>query len=194
MNTYGLFAIGPSTFNNRTESNLKIPERKRNAIYTFLKVNNFVLNILGYLKYFSPAFYMASAISGGCRMLIGTVIVIGTMVSFSPGIKVSGNTVDGDVLIHGRFYSEAILTGIAQIVRGIVEMTPLSKPIGGRLTAIFPKVLNPLPLQLTLDVVGTGLNVYTHLLWDRHDCEALGDDDHDEYHAHKGPAFVKYLP
>ncbi|WP_154017919.1 hypothetical protein [Candidatus Protochlamydia phocaeensis] len=73
---------------------------------TALRINNAVLNVLGYI----PG---VSVVSGCVRMAIGAGII---GVTLAIGDRKASS---GDII--GRWYDEAIGTGIAQIVRGALE-------------------------------------------------------------------------
>lgn len=110
MNTYGLNSINYTTFNGYTDTrrsySCTYPESDRNLVVTFLKVHNLTLNILGYLPGIS-AFSGCVRIGTGCGLCIVTVLYGDPKAKQGP--------------IVGHFYSEAVLTGITQIARGILE-------------------------------------------------------------------------
>lgn len=106
LNTYGIRSVNRETFNTRYHDNLCFPRPLRNAVVTALRVNNAVLNVLGYI----PG---VSLVSGCVRMAVGVGIIA---VTLAIGDR---NTSSGAIV--GRWYDEAILTGIAQIARGALE-------------------------------------------------------------------------
>lgn len=108
MNTYGLRSVNSSTFNQIYWGKFQLPRELRNAVVTGLRINNAVLNVLGYI----PA---VSLISGSLRIAIGLGIVATTLAVGNP----DPNATKG--IIIGHWYREALLTGITQIFRGTLE-------------------------------------------------------------------------
>lgn len=106
MNTFGIRSINSETFNTRYNDNLDFPRPLRNAVITALRIHNAVLNVLGYIP-------VVQNISGCVRMATGLAI-IGVTLAIGNRNATSG-------AIVGRWYDEAILTGIAQITRGALE-------------------------------------------------------------------------
>lgn len=109
MNTFGLRSINTDTFNVSKGGDLYYPQTARNVLVTFLKIHNFVLNILGYIG-------RIALISGCLRITSGIVICLATLIC--------GNKNAKEGLIIGHWYDEAIRTGIAQIWRGFLEAVP----------------------------------------------------------------------
>lgn len=107
MNTYGLYSVNRTTFNQLPSSDLEFPKSTRDTIFKLLKINNCVLNILGYIP-------VVSCVSGLVRMGIGAGISITTLAIGTPE-NTSG-------AIIGRLYDEALYTGITQFCRGILEV------------------------------------------------------------------------
>ena len=132
FNTYGLRSINAYTFNGAHKNHIsqrpcqgckskeygyisteectyetwKIPARVRNYVNTLLRINNLIFNVLGY-------FPRTREISGLMRMGIGFSIIVVTLGIGTPTV--------GPGYIVGRWYGEALLTGIAQIFRGSME-------------------------------------------------------------------------
>ncbi len=106
MNTYGLHSINVNTFNLSWNSSLYYPQKARNVVVTVFRIHNLTLNILGNLS--TTRFY-----SGCTRIAIGVSICAVTLVR--------GDRHAQQGAIIGRWYDEALLTGMAQIVRGILE-------------------------------------------------------------------------
>lgn len=106
LNTYGIRSVNRETFNTRYHDNLYFPRALRNVVITALRINNAVLNVLGYI----PG---VQHVSGCVRMVIGASII---GVTLAIGDR---NAKTGPII--GRWYDEAILTGIAQIARGALE-------------------------------------------------------------------------
>lgn len=106
MNTYGLRSVNADTFNLKWNTNYSYPHQARNVIVTFFKVHNLTLNILGYI----PG---VSVVSGCVR--IGTGLLI-CAVTLTVGQKDAKQGV-----IIGHWYDECMLTGVAQIGRGVLE-------------------------------------------------------------------------
>ncbi|MFA6119248.1 MAG: hypothetical protein WCT85_03390 [Parachlamydiales bacterium] len=105
-NTYGIRSINAESFNTYGSQDAHLPHSIRDFAVTSLKINNLILNILGYI----PG---VAQISGCIRMGIGSSIII---LSFALG---SPNAKEG--LIIGRWFKEALVTGTAQIARGALE-------------------------------------------------------------------------
>ncbi len=106
FNTYGIRSINAESFNTYGSQDAYLPRSIRDFTVTSLKINNLVLNILGYI----PG---VALISGCVRMGIGISIIILTLALGSP------NADQG--LIIGRWFKEALVTGTAQIARGALE-------------------------------------------------------------------------
>ncbi|HAB99106.1 MAG TPA: hypothetical protein DCE71_04720 [Parachlamydiales bacterium] len=106
MNTYGLHSITSDSFNIKLGRDLVYPRDARDLLVTFFRVHNLVLNILGYI----PG---VSLISGSVRLATGAVICIVTL-----GL---GNREASKGIIVGHWYDEALLTGVTQIARGVLE-------------------------------------------------------------------------
>jgi hypothetical protein len=132
MNTYGLNSINRGTFNLRWNSPLIYPEDARNTLVTILKIQNLTLNILGYI----PGI---CTISGCVRIGLGGLMGLITLIA---GDR---NAAQGAII--GHWYDEAILTAIAQIIRGITEAFV---PFGWIYNA-------------SLDGLGTIVNIFTEI-------------------------------
>ena len=139
LNTYGLRSINAHTFNGSCKQHAKscdnkhdyefgcgiawqisnedcnyeewlIPAKVRDGVNTLLRINNLLFNVLGY-------FPETRRVSGLIRMGIGFSI-------FAVNLKI-GTPTPGPGPITGRWYGEALLTGIAQVFRGSMEaLTP----------------------------------------------------------------------
>lgn len=133
LNTYGLRSINRETFNTRYHDNLYFPRQLRNVIVTALRIHNAVLNVLGYMARFSP-------ISGCVRMATGLAIIGVTM---SIGDR---NATQGAIV--GRWYDEAIRTGVAQVVRGAFEALI---PFGWVANMILDVVATPINLSKEIE-------------------------------------------
>ncbi|VHN99660.1 hypothetical protein [Candidatus Rhabdochlamydia sp. T3358] len=105
-NTYGIRSVNRETFNQKYHEHLRFPRAARNVVVTALRVNNAVLNVSGYI----PG---VSLVSGCVRAVIGTGI-IGVTLAIGEREASSG-------AIIGRWYDEAIGTGMTQIARGALE-------------------------------------------------------------------------
>jgi hypothetical protein len=132
MNTYGLHSINNCTFNIPRFANIVFvyPKKSRDVLVTFLKVHNFTLNILGYI----PG---VSVVSGCVRMGTGLIMCAVTL-------AVGERNANQGVII-GRYYDEALLTGITQIARGALEaFVPSGWVVNASLDAIatIPNLLN----------------------------------------------------
>lgn len=113
FNTYGLWSINDNTFNVRPNSDYTYPRESRDQIIQVLKIHNLCLGILGYLP-------VISALSGVVRMFTGSALVGFTL---CVGDR---NAQRGIIIQH--WYDEAILTGVAQVVRGAFEaIVPLGR-------------------------------------------------------------------
>ena len=123
MNTYGLRSINTNTFNLKNDTNYTYPQQNRNALVTFLKVHNLILNILGYIP--------GVSLGSGCvRMAIGLSICILTLAVGEPKVNQGG-------IIGGHWYNEALLTGITQIARGALEaLVPFGRVVNASLDVI----------------------------------------------------------
>lgn len=106
MNTYGLFSVNVGTFNRREGSDLTYPQEMRNVLVTFLKIHNLTLNILGYI----PGI---SSVSGCVRIGTGVAMCAFTLAVGDPKARQG--------VIIGHWYNEALLTGITQVARGVLE-------------------------------------------------------------------------
>ena len=112
-----------------------IPAKVRDCVNTLLRINNLLFNALGY-------FPETKRVSGLIRMGIGCSIVVVTLAIGTP--------IAGPGPITGRWYSEALKTGIAQVFRGSMEAL---MPYGG--------VVNG-----CLDVLGTVSNIQAEYYFD----------------------------
>ncbi len=106
LNTYGIRSINRETFNTVNHDALFFPRVVRNIAVTALRVNNAIFNVLGYI----PG---VSTISGCVRMTTGLAMIAVTL-------AIGDRNSDEGVII-GRWYDEALLTGIAQTARGALE-------------------------------------------------------------------------
>lgn len=106
LNTFGFHSINRHTFNMREHDQLNYPRTVRNIIVTALRINNAVLNVLGYI----PG---TSLMSGSARILIGTGLLAVTL-------AIGDRKATSGTIIR-RWYDEAIVTGITQIARGALE-------------------------------------------------------------------------
>ena len=131
-NTWGICSVNPKTFNTNYHESFTFPRPLRNLVVTALRINNSILNIAGYI----PG---VSNISGCVRMAIGTTIV---GVTLAIGER---NAMQGPII--GRWYDEALTTGISQIARGAFEaFIP-----AGHIT------------NLVMDTIATPLNLSTQI-------------------------------
>ena len=122
MNTYGLFSINIDTFNLKRHTNYFYPKETRDAVVTVLKAHNLTLNILGYIR--QTAFY-----SGCARIISGIAICAATL-------AVGERHTDQGIIIR-HWYDEALLTGITQIARGIIEaFVPYGRAVNGCLDVV----------------------------------------------------------
>lgn len=132
LNTWGFRSINRATFNLRENDSLHMPLQLRNIVITALRIWNIVMNILGYI----PG---VQVISGALRMVVGIAIV-----GFTASIG-DRNATSGAII--GRWYDEAVNTGMAQIVRGAFEaLIPFGFVANG-----------------VLDIIATPLNIYTEI-------------------------------
>lgn len=132
MNTYGIRSVNRKTFNTRHQENITFPRPLRNVAITALRITNAVLNVLGYIR----GIQGLSFISGCTRMVIGAGIIGVTLAIGERDTKV-GNIV-------GRWYDEAIGTGIAQIARGALEALV---PYGWSVNVILDMIATPTNLS-----------------------------------------------
>lgn len=102
MNTYGMRSITSGSFNTVPNPSLSYSRDTRNIIVTGLKIHNLVFDIMGYL----PGIH---TISGCVRMVTGVLICAVTLAAGKNRFE------------KNRWYSEALLTGIHQIMRGAFE-------------------------------------------------------------------------
>lgn len=114
LNTFGLGSINSDTFNQRNgHGGLTYPKPARDVIYTALKLNTGVFNALGYFGTPKIRFW-----SGVGRSVIGGSITLATLMIGTPKTDQSG-------AIIGRFYYEALYTGLAQAARGVITAADL---------------------------------------------------------------------
>lgn len=106
MNTYGLRSIHTNTFNLRWDSNLTYTKKSRDIIVTSFRIHNLVLNVLGYIPGISN-------VSGCVRIATGVLICASVLKVGDRNAKSGANI--------GHLYDEALLTGITQIARGVIE-------------------------------------------------------------------------
>lgn len=122
LNTYGIRSINAETFNTYGSPGAYLPRSLRDVAITLLRIHNLSLNILGYI----PG---VAQISGCVRMGIGACMIVLTAALGNP------NADEG--LIIGRWYQEALLTGISQIARGALEaFVPFGFLVNGSLDII----------------------------------------------------------
>lgn len=123
MNTFGLFSVNVSTFNLKWHTNYIYPQEGRDLIVTLLRVHNLFLNILGYLG-------GRIAIASGILRILSGVVIVGTTLAIG-----DRNAQRGAII--GHWYDEAIMTGIAQISRGILEaFIPYGRAVNAGLDTI----------------------------------------------------------
>lgn len=137
FNTYGLRSINCTTFNRSTEDNLTYPRPLRNIVITALRINNAVLNVMGYIP-------VVSFVSGCVRMGIGSAMLAATL-AFGDRKAMQG-------AIIGRWYDEALKTGIAQIVRGALEALV---PFGWAANAALDLIATPINLSKECSIEGS---------------------------------------
>ncbi|MFI5342686.1 MAG: hypothetical protein ACHQUC_00525 [Chlamydiales bacterium] len=163
MNTYGLLSINSTTFNRDYHPTFTYPKAARDVIITFLKIHNLTLNILGYISKVSP-------ISGCVRIVSGCAMIATTLAVGDPNARKG--------VIINRWYSEALLTGVAQVARGVFEaFVPYGKFINAG-----------------LDIVGTVVNLLKieyHKTCGCIECERLFDIDQipPDQEPHPGPNY-----
>ena len=137
-NTYGLRSINTYTFNGSCDNgdfSVKygndtwlMPVDVRNYVNTLFRINNLIFNALGYLP-------QTKGVSGLARMGVGGAIVVVTLAIGTP-IARRG-------FIVGRWYDEALMTGVAQVFRGGMEaLVPYGSIVNG-----------------CLDIIGTVTNI-----------------------------------
>lgn len=129
MNTFGIYSINNTTFNTGNGGFEQYPGKMRSLTYTVLKIHNVLQMVLGYAGWCQPA-------AGCLRMILGATLIIAAISSMHP-------------LTAGHFYSEALITGICQIARGILE-------------AFVPGAW---PVLLVLDIVATPVNFIRSYHW-----------------------------
>lgn len=129
FNTFGIHSINRDTFNMRDHDQLMFPRTVRNVIVTALRINNAVLNVLGYIQ-------GTSLRSGSARILIGASLIVVTL-------AIGDRKATSGTIIR-RWYDEAILTGIAQIARGTLEAVV---PFGWIATSALDIIATPLNLR-----------------------------------------------
>lgn len=123
MNTFGFFSINDSSFNQWPASDRDYKNRMtdsnhcfasvRDDIYTFFKVHNLIFNALGYSRF--------GKFSGYGRIFSGFSMVAFTLLQKTKTYKNKQITIKVGPP-KGHFYKEAILTGISQISKGILEV------------------------------------------------------------------------
>lgn len=134
INTYGFRAINATTFNTQYGDRYTFPREVRNLAVLALRVHNAVLNVLGYI----PG---VSIVSGSIRIFTGVAMIAAT-------VAIGNRNANGGHII-GRWYDEAIATGVAQVVRGALEAFV---PFGWIANA-------------ALDVIATPINLIRENLW-----------------------------
>lgn len=107
MNTWGLRSINTGTFNLKFHATYAYPKPARDVVITLLRIHNLTLNILGYMD---PRI---ACISGCVRAVTGLLFVA---VTLTVGDR---NAKKGHLIQH--WYDEALLTGVSQIARGMLE-------------------------------------------------------------------------
>ncbi|CRX39475.1 hypothetical protein [Estrella lausannensis] len=132
LNTWGIRSINRETFNIKPNDSLYMPIQVRNVAITAMRIWNIVMNILGYI----PG---VQIVSGALRIVAGIAIA-----GFTAAIGEREATC-GPII--GRWYDEAINTGMAQIVRGALEALI---PFGFIANA-------------SLDIIATPLNIYKEI-------------------------------
>ncbi len=125
LNTFGLRSVNRETFNMRYHDPLQFPKPIRDIVVTALRIHNGVLNVLGYI----PG---VSAISGCVRMLTGAAIVLVTLAIGDRNAHIGA--------IIGRWYDEALLTGVTQVARGALEALV---PFGWVANAVLDVIATP---------------------------------------------------
>lgn len=106
MNTWGFRSINCETFNTKYHSDFTYPVELRDIVVTALRLSNLTLNVLGYI----PG---VSVFSGVARIALGSAICLMTL---AIGER---NASQGIIIQH--WYDEALITGISQIARGVLE-------------------------------------------------------------------------
>lgn len=107
MNTFGLRSINNDTFNLKWHTNYTYPRSLRDILVTLFRVHNLFLNVLGYLG------GRISIVSGSFRIATGLATIATTLAI--------GDRNAPRGMIIGHWYDEAIMTGISQVCRGILE-------------------------------------------------------------------------
>ena len=130
MNTFGLNSINRQTFNIDIKENQKASCKKyqRDRLFTVLKLHNLVLNILACIPKYTKG---AACI----RLASASILILTTLIA--------GNRNTEKGFLIGTFYDEAIITGIAQIVRATLEIYIPLGPYG----------------HLALDIIATPINI-----------------------------------
>ena len=105
-NTFGIFPINQHTFNRNNQTKVTYPQGVRDIVINSFAVYTLSLNMLSYTK-----FYRIAAIA---RCLVGASFYLFTVCV--------GNRDAKRGLIIGHFYDEAIVTGVAQVARGMVDL------------------------------------------------------------------------
>lgn len=105
-NTFGLFSINNSTFNQQLSYPATYPKPMRDTVVTVLRIHNLALNVLGYIP-------IISVFSGCIRILTGLAIGEAT-------IAFGDRDADRGMIV-GHWYDEALCTTVAQISRGVLE-------------------------------------------------------------------------
>lgn len=122
MNTYGLLSIHRNTFNVQWHGRIVYPKAGRDVLITVLRIHNFTLNVLGYIK-------KTSLYSGCFRMFTGLSICVLTLTYGDP------KATKGAII--GYWYKEALLTGVTQIARGAIEaFVPYGRVVNAGLDVI----------------------------------------------------------
>ena len=109
MNTWGLRSINSTTFNLQYDDKFTFPKAGRDFIVTALRISNLTLNVLGYI----PG---VSSISGVVRIALGIGFCA---ITLAVGERNPPDGARGAII--GHWYDEALMTGMAQITRGILE-------------------------------------------------------------------------
>lgn len=105
-NTYGFFSVNEGTFNRSYRDHYTYPELVRGLVVTILAIHNLVLNILSYTHFY--------VVSGIYRILTGVSLCVFTLTAGERHAQ------EGFPIQH--WYDEALVTGAAQILRGMIDI------------------------------------------------------------------------
>ncbi|MDF2549138.1 MAG: hypothetical protein K0S07_205 [Chlamydiales bacterium] len=156
LGTYGLCSINCTTFNQSLYDHRTWPKAERDLVFKVLKVRNAVFDTLGYI----PG---VSILSGLGRVAAGALML--------HWVLRDGNPDANEGAYSGRFYFEARNQAIAQIARGILEISVVGIAVNIALGCVgtfahLPEILNE------------SCNFYPYL------CEGAGTS------PHKNPDFA----